>query len=404
MDNDNEIVYFQTINSRYSEKQNNSEKEYLLNNEKLIKSDKSDEEFSKSDFLSLIKDNILNFINKRFSQIILLAGAGASITGESEEKQLGKSMSDISVMVDNQLTGSELFSLKEISELCHYQYSSVKENEFNLEDLISKIISGEEYVNPKSKEKYSRTKNKIFDVIKEATNYDFSSELLKHDAVINILSNKLVAPQKLTVATTNYDTLFEEAAKSKSYTVMDGFTFDSEPYFDADMFEWNMVRDIPYVSTDQLEYKKQVINLIKLHGSLTWERGNDGKVYKKNKQNIKNPLMIFPSSNKYMLSYTEPYFDLFSKFQELINRPNSLLIVNGFSFGDDHISQMIHHAVTHNAGLEVLISDFNVTSQKSKGWRHMKELMDSGYPVVFLKATMANLSFFIQGVDSNEHR
>lgn len=181
---------------------------------------------------------------------------------------------------------------------------------------------------------------------------------------------------------------------------MDGFTYDSNPRFDADNFEWNLVKDIPNLATAELEYKKQVINLIKLHGSLTWERKDSG-VYRRGKDKVVNPLMIFPSSEKYMQSYLEPYFDLFSKFQELINRPNTLLIVNGFSFGDEHISQMVHHAIMHNGGLAVMISDYNITTQSSEGWKSIEDLMNARYPVIFVKSNLNDLSNYLGG--SNEY-
>ena len=40
--------------------------------------------------------------------------------------------------------------------------------------------------------------------------------------------------------------------------------------------------------------------------------------------------MIFPSSNKYMQSYQEPYFELFIKFQELLKRPEYIAYYDRF--------------------------------------------------------------------------
>lgn len=79
------------------------------------------------------------------------------------------------------------------------------------------------------------------------------------------MSHLTKTPSKLTIVTTNYDTLLEDAADSIGYTVMDGFSFSHRPYFDSDMFEWNLVRDIENVKTRELEYKKNIINLLKLH-------------------------------------------------------------------------------------------------------------------------------------------
>ena len=81
------------------------------------------------------------------------------------------------------------------------------------------------------------------------------------------------------------------------------------------------------------------------------------------------------------------YFELFTKFQELLKRPNTLLITTGFSFADNHISQMIIQAIIHNKSLATLISDYNIV-QSNRNWNKLMELMNKNYQIAFLKATM----------------
>lgn len=179
----------------------------------------------------------------------------------------------------------EFFTLQELSNLCKYNIPVEIEGEdgieglnrlFNLEDFLSDLLSFEKYVSDMDRDKYIKSKNKIFDLIKENTSYEYDNKYLKHSAFINTVSHLTKTPSKLTIVTTNYDTLLEDAADSIGYTVMDGFSFSHRPYFDSDMFEWNLVRDIENVKTRELEYKKNIINLLKLHGSLTWERDEKG--------------------------------------------------------------------------------------------------------------------------------
>ena len=287
---------------------------------------------------------------------------------------------------------SSPFSLQELADLCKYNVSVEIETtrkmnpEFNLEDFLSDLLAFEKYVSKDDRLKYEESKNKIFDLIISNTSYDYDDSYLKHAVFINTVAHLVKTPSKLSIITTNYDTLIEDAADSIGFTVIDGFTFAHRPQFDSDMFEWNLVKDIENIKTRELEYKKNIINLLKLHGSLTWER-NDNRIYRKDKSDVKNPIMIFPSSNKYMQSYQEPYFELFVKFQELLKRPNTLLITAGFSFADNHISQMITQAITHNKSLAVLVSDHNI-DQKNKNWIQLRDLMDKNYQIAFLKATM----------------
>ena len=128
------------------------------------------------------------------------------------------------------------------------------------------------------------------------------------------------------------------------------------------------------------------MNLLKIHGSLTWEN-QEKRIYRKDKNEVEKPIMIFPSSNKYMQSYQEAYFELFTKFQELLKRPNTLLISVGFSFQDNHIFRMISQAIKHNKGLSLLVSDYNI-EQDSDNWRQLQELTKQKYQIAFLKATM----------------
>lgn len=349
-------------------------------------------------FKSLIKKETSSFIHKTFSNVIVLVGAGASVlcTSGKIDNRFGKTVFMLAKLINTTLKqDSSLFTLQELAQLCKYNIpveieeqdgSSKLNTSFNLEDFLSDLLSFEKYVPDTEADKYARSKSKIFDLIVENTSYEYDNNCLKHSAFINTVSHLVRTPSKLTIVTTNYDTLIEDAADSIEYTVMDGFSFSHRPYFDSDMFEWNLVKDIENIKTRELEYKKNIINLLKLHGSLTWERDSKG-IRRKEKADVSNPIMIFPSSNKYMQSYQEPYFELFTKFQELLKRPNTLLITTGFSFADNHISQMIIQAILHNKGLATLISDYNIT-QNNSNWIKLTDLMKHNYQVAFLKATM----------------
>ena len=349
-------------------------------------------------FKSLIKRETSSFIHKTFSNIIVLVGAGASVlcTSGKIDKRFGKTVFMLADLINNTLKqNSNLFTLQELAQLCKYnvpvelveQGGASKLNpSFNLEDFLSDLLSFEKYVSDAEASKYDQSKSKIFELIIENTSYEYDNNCLKHSTFINTVSHLVRTPSKLTIVTTNYDTLIEDAADSIEYTVMDGFSFSHRPYFNSDMFEWNLVKDIENIKTRELEYKKNIINLLKLHGSLTWERDTKG-IRRKEKADVVNPIMIFPSSNKYMQSYQEPYFELFTKFQELLKRSNTLLITTGFSFADNHISQMIIQAILHNKSLAVLISDYNIT-QNNPNWLKLIDLMKHNYQIAFLKATM----------------
>lgn len=386
------IDFYISSNSRYSSENGKFYKNGIeLTNEN---GDSLDEVV----FQAAIKRETASFIHRAFSNIIVLIGAGASVlsTSGSIDGRFGKTVFMLADLINNTLKqGTNLFTLQELANLCRYKIpvESIREDgsskicaEFNLEDFLSDLISFEKYVSDDIVEKYDRTKTKIFNLIVENTSYEYDNSCLKHAIFINTVAHLVKSPSKLTIVTTNYDTLIEDAADSIGYTVMDGFSFSHRPYFDSDMFDWNLVRDIENIKTNELEYKKNIISLLKLHGSLTWERDEKG-IRREEKSEVSKPIMIFPSSNKYMQSYQEPYFELFTKFQEMLKRPNTLLITTGFSFADNHISQMINQAILHNKSMSTLISDYDI-AQNNLNWKKMEELMKHNYQVAFLKATM----------------
>lgn len=412
------IKYFKTSNFELSRA---NDGRYFKNDEELTSDD--NETYTEGQFNHAIQNEVMSFINSSYDNIVLLAGAGASVvTNEvgNINPSFGKTMQMIAENIAEELgdicnlKGEELldkltemssyFKLQELANLIKYEINVTKLDdkgesvfnwEFNLEDFLSNLITYEQFLSD-DKEKFIRTKNKILDLIKENTNYGFNKEEMKHARLLKILSQKVKKPNKLSIITTNYDTLFEEAAEMIDFTVLDGFTFSYNPYFDSDIFEWNLVKDIPNVKTNELEYKKNVINLLKIHGSLTWEKAKNGnRIRRKFKTNVEAPIMVFPSSNKYMQSYEEPYFELFTKFQELLKKPNTLLITTGFSFADNHIAKMITQAIKSNAGLAVLISDFNI-EQTHPNWKELDTLRSTHYRIAFLKATLnGNLTSYL---------
>lgn len=385
-------AYFVSSNIKYTY----DDDKYFKNGTPLV--DENGDVIDEVSFKRFIQKEAANFIHQNYSNIIVLVGAGASVlcTEGKIDQRFGKTVAMLAELINTELKkGSKYFSLQELSDLCKYtipveimekEHESKLNPSFNLEDFLSNLLSFEKYVPSIKRDKFVLSKNRIFELIVLNTSYEYDNSRLKHSAFINTVSSLVRTPSKLTMVTTNYDTLIEDAADSIEYTVIDGFTFTHRPHFDSDMFEWNLVKDIENIKTREMEYKKNIINLLKLHGSLTWEHGEKG-IFRKEKGEVQAPIMIFPSSNKYMQSYQEPYFELFTKFQELLKRPNTLLITTGFSFADNHVSQMIIQAILHNKSLATLISDFNI-SQSNLNWGKIEKLMEHNYRIAFLKATM----------------
>lgn len=404
-----------------------NDKEFFDSNGKLEKQESKDgsqNEFQEIDFKRLISEKIRKTIyGEKYSNIVFLAGAGASVVGGNPN--YGKTVKMIADDIFGKLHDMEdVYTLEELAEKCKYnngkilvegqtesEDSPLLDSSFNLEDFLSTLFHYRPYVSENEKEKFNHSIQKILELIKENTNYSYDSKDLKHGALLNFLSSLSGKDgNKFSVITTNYDVLIEEAAAENNFVIFDGFNFTPLPKFDSNMFEWNLVKEVPNINTREVEYKDKTFNLVKIHGSLTWERQENGDILRKSKDSITDTnkmVMVFPSSDKFAQSYQEPYFELFTKFQELIKRPNTLLISSGFSFADDHISKMVTQALKNNSSLKLLVTDYNIDPNRAwndedkqyteieesdtkynKNWAELVRLMDEGYPISFLKATM----------------
>lgn len=431
-DNDNnETIFFIADNLKLSKKGDKyykNEIELKKIDENIDNENTNDKNTDNENYFKLeLKQAVSNFINKSFKHIVVLVGAGASVVNDNNtiNNKYGKTINMIAEKVCEELKEKkyeltyltnekdketiETFSLEEIisiienkevdkihigskEESGNKEDNNNKSNEsirFDLENFLSKLITYNQLVKNENTEKMKNSQKAIFDIIKKNVAYEYDPKVFRHTSLIKILSKKLSNENKLSIVTTNYDTLIEDAAELINYTVIDGFSFSREPKFDDDLFEWHLSKHVSNVNTQQNIYKSQVIDLLKLHGSLTWRKNKKGDVLRKDKYAPGDAVMIFPSTNKYMHSYEDPYFELFTKFQELLKRPNTLLITTGFSFSDNHISQMIIQAINHNTGLYVLISDFDITPDKpNKNWEKLMDMLNDHDPIAFLRATL----------------
>lgn len=432
-----ELHYLSNTISYGIEKNKDGNSFFYDSNGKLEHPDSQEEQqkvFTKIDFQRMISGKIHRIVyGEKYSNIVFLAGAGASVT-QDLNPNFGKTVKMIADDVFSKLDKSDgLYTLKELASQCRYKDGNIldKESEetetykladsFNLEDFLSTLFHYRPYVPDTDKDKFNNSIKKILQLIKENTNYSYDSKELRHGKLLNFLSSLSGKEgNKFSVITTNYDVLIEEAAAENNFVIFDGFNFTPIPKFDSSMFEWNLIKEVQNINTREVEYKDKIFNLLKIHGSLTWEKQDDGTILRKNKDSIIDTdkmVMVFPSSDKYAQSYQEPYFELFTKFQDLIKRPNTLLISSGFSFADVHISKMITQALKNNNSLKILVTDFNIDpnrewnkennsydvikesdSRYNYNWAELVHLMDQGYPISFLKATMNdNLVDYLNG-------
>ncbi len=139
------------------------------------------------------------------------------------------------------------------------------------------------------------------------------------------------------IFTTNYDTLIECALEDERLPLFDGFIGSREPFFSA-------------ASLQHAEAApgRRWTRLWKIHGSTNWSwapsRDDAPRIVRGAEQS--DGELIFPSIHKYDESRKQPYVAMLEHLGRVLNRPEETLIVTaGYSFGDEHINEILFDAL-----------------------------------------------------------
>ena len=202
----------------------------------------------------------------------------------------------------------------------------------------------------------------------------YSEFLSVVDRVLFARKNILL-PRQATIFSTNYDMFLEHAASSlpaiilndgfdRSSSLNTEFTFAPERYFDR------TYRSGPAYS---LQIEIPTINLVKLHGSLSWRRKADTIAFEAKpipplsaaqKANaaevgafLEKHFLILPNLKKFHSTLIERvYYDLLRLFSKAMDQQNVLLISFGFSFADEHLLDITRRSLRNPTSHLVIIS------------------------------------------------
>lgn len=176
-----------------------------------------------------------------------------------------------------------------------------------------------------------------------------------HLELLNKVISRKVSNPRVKIFTTNYDTLFEQAASKGAFIVVDGFSYSLPRYFSGRFFDFDFVNRNKTRLKNEDNFIPKVFHLYKLHGSLWWKREKEQIVQEKN---VDDPLIVYPASDKFELSYDQPYFEMMSRFQSTLRDEDLMLVVIGFGFKDKHIQNVIIEAVRQNPNFQLVIVDY----------------------------------------------
>lgn len=182
------------------------------------------------------------------------------------------------------------------------------------------------------------------------------------------------------IFTTNYDYLFELALEHWNIPYYDGFTGSYKPFFNSE-------------SVEDLSFLPNQTKLWKIHGSLGWKSDEHSKkVVRSN--SCDDDIFIYPSVIKYHHSKKQPYESLMDRLSNFLKVDDSLLIVCGYSFGDEHINARIKSALSTNTSSHVIFLLFDKQKQDEK----ISYLLNQQHPIY--EYAIANRKISVYGMES----
>jgi NAD-dependent SIR2 family protein deacetylase len=231
------------------------------------------------------------------------------------------------------------------------------------------------------------------------------NKLDAHKIFLHRLSRRRVRDPRLKIFTTNYDLCFEQAASTLGGVVIDGFSFTPPRHYDPRYFSYDIIRR-PRVGEDQGNYLEGVFHLYKLHGSVNWARSAIGVIHEKTDPSPDETCLIYPARGKYQQSFLQPHLESMSQYLAALREPNSCVIVTGFGFNDDHLSEPLLAAVRTNPHLRLIITGPGVAAMEidkarlNRYWDEFFTLNKDGEDVWLINASFEEFAKLIPDLKS----
>lgn len=231
------------------------------------------------------------------------------------------------------------------------------------------------------------------------------AKLASHRTFLHRLSRRRVRDSRMKLFTTNYDLCFERAAGKQGLVVLDGFSFTQPRQFDPRFFLYDIVRR-PSTGDEVGNPLEGVFHLYKLHGSVNWDQATSGDIEIRSDPAPETACLIYPAKGKYQQSYVQPHLELISQYFAALREPNTCLIVTGFGFNDDHLSEPIVAAARTNPHLRLIIVNPSVDDLTSRPkepnrfWDALYGLAKQGEDVWLVNATFSEFAEMIPDLKS----
>ncbi len=159
----------------------------------------------------------------------------------------------------------------------------------------------------------------------------------------------------LEIFTVNYDLLIETAIERLGIAYFDGFIGALHARFRTDLVEGTPSDETSWLPSF-------LVRLWKLHGSVNWAWDSDDRT---EVTRLGSPVVagrlaaIYPSDAKYDESRRVPFVVLQDRFRRALQLPESLVLITGYSWGDEHLNEMLFDAAALRPRSEFIAFSFD---------------------------------------------
>lgn len=147
--------------------------------------------------------------------------------------------------------------------------------------------------------------------------------------------------------TVNYDLLIEMGLEGLRVPYFDGFVGNLSGRFHPELVDGHPDGAREWVPSF-------FVRLWKLHGSVNWAWSDDEMVRLGEPVAEGKAAAIYPSDTKYEESRRVPFLVLQDRFRRALNQPETLTLIAGYAFADDHLNEVIFDAATRRERSEFI--------------------------------------------------
>ncbi len=216
---------------------------------------------------------------------------------------------------------------------------------------ISALISGEEKVDDLTARMAEGLDAVVCHAIVKALNVDDADPTAAYFLAAWVERANYHLPVEL--FTVNYDLLLETALEKRCVPYFDGFVGSLEARFHTELVE-----GLPGPVAEVVP--AFFVRLWKLHGSVNWAWKEDRQIVR-----LGGPVpeglaaAIYPSDAKYEESRRVPFVVLQDRLRRALYQPETLMLISGYSFGDDHLNEQIFNAAARRERSEFIAFCFS---------------------------------------------